>query len=455
MYAADDVNKERPFYQVDANGNVSLTEAGEKAFTNDYESGRNTHTITVTATGTDGSGADTTDTIEVTLNETNIDDNAPKFEGTTDGEYSFSYDENSAADTVLGTVKATDADKETVTYSIKSGNDNGWFAIDATTGVITLTAKGAEAAANDFEALANVHSLVVTATEDAGLGGVKTTDITVKLNEQNLDDNAPKFEGTTDGEYSFSYDENSAADTVLGTVKATDADKETVTYSIKSGNDNGWFAIDATTGVITLTAKGAEAAANDFEALANVHSLVVTATEDAGLGGVKTTDITVKLNEQNLDDNAPKFEGTTDGEYSFSYDENSAADTVLGTVKATDADKETVTYSIKSGNDNGWFAIDATTGVITLTAKGAEAAANDFEALANVHSLVVTATEDAGLGGVKTTDIIVKLNEQNLDDNAPKFEAPPTVSTASATTKTARRTPYWARSRPPMRIKRR
>ncbi|UZC90872.1 cadherin domain-containing protein [Vibrio cholerae] len=422
VYAADDVNKERPFYQVDANGNVSLTEAGEKAFTNDYESGRNTHTITVTATGTDGSGADTTDTIEVTLNETNIDDNAPKFEGTTDGEYSFSYDENSAADTVLGTVKATDADKETVTYSIKSGNDNGWFAIDATTGVITLTAKGAEAAANDFEALANVHSLVVTATEDAGLGGVKTTDITVKLSEQNLDDNAPKFEGTTDGEYSFSYDENSAADTVLGTVKATDADKETVTYSIKSGNDNGWFAIDATTGVITLTAKGAEAAANDFEALANVHSLVVTATEDAGLGGVKTTDITVKLSEQNLDDNAPKFEGTTDGEYSFSYDENSAADTILGTVKATDADKETVTYSIKSGNDNGWFAIDATTGVITLTAKGAEAAANDFEALANVHSLVVTATEDAGLGGVKTTDITVKLNEQNLDDNAPKFE---------------------------------
>ncbi|WP_230665919.1 cadherin repeat domain-containing protein, partial [Vibrio cholerae] len=140
-----------------------------------------------------------------------------------------------------------------------------------------------------------------------------------------------------------------------------------------------------------------------------------------GLGGVKTTDITVKLNEQNLDDNAPKFEGTTDGEYSFSYDENSAADSVLGTVTAKDADGEAVTYSIKSGNDNGWFAIDATTGVITLTEAGANALTNDFETLANVHSLVVTATEDAGLGGVKTTDITVKLNEQNLDDNAPKF----------------------------------
>ena len=411
------------WFAIDAStGVITLTAKGAEAAANDFEALANVHNLVVTATEEAGLGGVKTTDITVKLNEQNLDDNAPKFEGTTDGEYSFSYDENSAADTVLGTVKATDADKETVTYSIKSGNDNGWFAIDATTGVITLTAKGAEAAANDFEALANVHNLVVTATEEAGLGGVKTTDITVKLNEQNLDDNAPKFEGTTDGEYSFSYDENSAADTVLGTVKATDADKETVTYSIKSGNDNGWFAIDASTGVITLTAKGAEAAANDFEALANVHNLVVTATEEAGLGGVKTTDITVKLNEQNLDDNAPKFEGTTDGEYSFSYDENSAADTVLGTVKATDADKETVTYSIKSGNDNGWFAIDASTGVITLTAKGAEAAANDFEALANVHSLVVTATEEAGLGGVKTTDITVKLNEQNLDDNAPKFE---------------------------------
>ncbi|HGF7192456.1 TPA: beta strand repeat-containing protein, partial [Vibrio cholerae] len=156
VYAADDVKKERPFYQVDANGNVSLTEAGAAAFTNDYEAVANRHSIIVTATGTDGSGADTTSTIKVTLNEQNLDDNAPVFEGTNkEGQYSFNYDENSAADTVLGTVKATDADKETVTYSITSGNDNGWFAIDATTGVITLTAKGAKAAANDFEALAN------------------------------------------------------------------------------------------------------------------------------------------------------------------------------------------------------------------------------------------------------------------------------------------------------------
>ena len=50
----------------------------------------------------------------------------------------------------------------------------------------------------------------------------------------------------------------------------------------------------------------------------------------------------------NLDDNAPVFEGTNkEGQYSFSYDENSVAGKVLGTVTAKDADGEAVTYSIK------------------------------------------------------------------------------------------------------------
>ncbi|ENM5776046.1 cadherin domain-containing protein, partial [Vibrio mimicus] len=347
----------------------------------------------------------------------NLDDNAPKFEGTADGQYSFSYDENSAENTVLGTVTAKDADGEAVSYSIKSGNENGWFAINATTGAITLTAAGVNALANDYETLANIHSLVVTATEASGLSEVKTTDITVKLNEQNLDDNAPKYEGTNQaGEYSFSYSEGRLAGTTLGTVTAIDADNEKVIYSITSGNTDGWFAIDPNTGAITLTPKGQDAEANDFEKLINEHSLVVTATEVIGLGEVKTTNVNVKLNEVNIDDNAPKFENTIDDQYSFSYDENSAAGKALGTITAKDADGEVVTYNIKSGNENGWFAIDATTGVITLTEAGAKAAANDFEVEANVHSLVVIATEADGLGTMKTTEITVKLNELNVNE---------------------------------------
>ncbi|MGL5408037.1 MAG: hypothetical protein ACRDAP_04810, partial [Shewanella sp.] len=106
------------------------------------------------------------------------------------------------------------------------------------------------------------------------------------------------------------------------------------------GNDDGWFAIDATTGVITLTAKGANELANDFEKLANVHSLEVTATEGAGLGGVKTTDITVKLNEVNVNE-AP----ITSGGYAVGS-EDSTVVLNWGQFNASDVDANS-TLSIK------------------------------------------------------------------------------------------------------------
>ncbi|CAH7138984.1 VWFA domain-containing protein [Vibrio chagasii] len=117
------------------------------------------------------------------------------------------------------------------------------------------------------------------------------------------------------------------------------------------------------------------------------------------------------LNEQDVND-APEFTGTNDdGEYSFNYNENIDDETVIGTVSATDADGDDVTYSITAGNDNGWFAIDEDTGAITLTEAGVEAAANDFEALANVHNLTVGASD-----GDTTTSISVTLNEQDVND---------------------------------------
>ncbi|MFM2595275.1 cadherin domain-containing protein [Vibrio harveyi] len=397
------------WFEINANGEITLTTAGVAAAANDFEALENVHNIVVTATGTDGSGADTSTDINVTLNEQNVNDNAPVFG---DNSYEFNYDENISESTVIGTVSATDTDGNNVTYSIKSGNDNGWFEINAN-GEITLTTAGAAAAANDFEALANIHNIVVTATGTDGSGADTSTDINVTLNEQNVNDNAPVF---GDNSYEFNYDENIAEDVVIGTVSATDADGNNVTYSIKSGNDNGWFEINAN-GEITLTTAGAAAAANDFEALANIHNIVVTATGTDGSGADTSTDINVTLNEQNVNDNAPVF---GDSSYEFNYDENISESTVIGTVSATDADGSNVSYAITSGNDNGWFEVNAN-GEITLTTAGAAAAANDFEALANIHNIVVTATGTDGSGADTSTDINVTLNEQNVNDNAPVF----------------------------------
>ncbi|EIF01247.1 cadherin repeat domain-containing protein, partial [Vibrio tubiashii] len=428
---------EEPLFEIDSvTGEISLTAAGVAAFTNDYELAENEHSIVVTATEDEGFGPVKTTDVTVNLDEVNLDDNAPVFEGTDEGgEYNFEYDENSTDDYVIGTVNASDADGENVTYSIKTNvlneAEEPLFEIDSVTGEISLTAAGVAAFTNDYELAENEHSIVVTATEDEGLGPVKTTDVTVNLDEVNLDDNAPVFEGTDEGgEYNFVYNENSTDDYVIGTVSATDADGENVTYSIKTNVFNDaeepLFEIDSVTGEISLTAAGVAAFTNDYELAENEHSIVVTATEDEGFGPVKTTDVTVNLDEVNLDDNAPIFEGTDEGgEYNFEYDENSTDDYVIGTVSASDADGENVTYSIKTNVFNDaeepLFEIDSVTGEISLTAAGVAAFTNDYELAENEHSIVVTATEDEGLGPVKTTDVTVNLDEINLDDNAPVF----------------------------------
>ncbi|MFZ3518088.1 Ig-like domain-containing protein, partial [Vibrio harveyi] len=242
--------------------------------------------------------------------------------------------------------------------------------------------------------------------------GQLTDDATVAVTVNPIQD-APVF---TQDSYEFNYDENIDENVVIGQVSANDVDGNNITYSIKSGNDNGWFEINAN-GEITLTTAGAAAAANDFEALANVHNIVVTATGTDDPGTPLSTDINVTLNEQNVNDNAPVF---GDNSYEFNYDENISESTVIGQVSATDADGSNVSYAITSGNDNGWFEVNAN-GEITLTTAGAVAAANDFEALANIHNIVVTATGTDGSGADTSTDINVTLNEQNVNDNAPVF----------------------------------
>ncbi|WP_049536111.1 Ig-like domain-containing protein, partial [Vibrio harveyi] len=201
--------------------------------------------------------------------------------------------------------------------------------------------------------------------------GELSDDATVAVTVNPIQD-APVF---TQDSYEFNYDENIDENVVIGQVSANDVDGSNITYSIKSGNDDGWFEINAN-GEITLTTAGAAAAANDFEALANVHNIVVTATGTDDPGTPLSTDINVTLNEQNVNDNAPVF---GDSSYEFNYDENISESTVIGTVSATDADGSNVSYAITSGNDNGWFEINAN-GEITLTTAGAAAAANDFEA---------------------------------------------------------------------------
>lgn len=122
----------------------------------------------------------------------------------------------------------------------------------------------------------------------------------------------------------------------------------------------------------------------------------------------------------------------------FTYAENQAAGKEVGTVVATDAMGVTG-FEIKTGNDAGYFAIDAA-GKITLTAAGAAAAvpaagttaavaasaANDFETGANSFTLGVVAKDAAGNASAATN---VTINVTDVDDVAPQLVAATAAST--------------------------
>ncbi|KQB08833.1 cadherin repeat domain-containing protein, partial [Vibrio metoecus] len=171
-------------------------------------------------------------------------------------------------------------------------------------------------AATQFDT-AGFEALGLSRTQSLSLLNLLQSSV-VEPNQENV---APTFENTINGEYNFNYNENSNDSTIIGTVTATDPEGSAVTYDIASGNENGWFEIDPVTGVISLTLAGVVAVANDFEALANAHTLVISASD-----GVNVTNINVTLTEQNVDE-AGSFTAQ-----SFNYAENQVADAVVGTL---------------------------------------------------------------------------------------------------------------------------
>ena len=289
---------------------------------------------------------------------------------------------------------------EDLTFSITAGNAAGLFAIDAATGEISLAA----GKSFDFEA-AQQYVLTVRVTDGPGLFDEKT--VTINVTDVN---EAPTL--TVDAT-PVSAAEDTAAGTVLADVDGTDPDLgggndgdnnfEDLTYSITAGNAGGLFAIDAGTGEISLVA----GKSFDFEA-AQQYVLTVRVTDGPGLFDEKTVTINVTdVNEQPI---------LTVDATPVSVAENTVAGTTLADVDGSDPDAgggndgdilRGPTFSIMAGNVSGLFAIDATTGEISL----AGGKSFDFEA-AQQYVLTVRVTDGPGLFDEKTVTInVTDVNE--------------------------------------------
>ena len=311
----------------------------------DYElaqddGGDNTYIVEVNAT-------DSNDTTVITLSITidNLNDNAPVIAAQT-----FTIIEDATNNSTVGSVVVSDADEDSglaTTYQnwqITGGDTNSAFAINAS-GDITV----ADTTQIDYESGTTIYSLTVEVSDGDNTG---SGTVTVNINDTN--DEAPVINSA-----SPNLAENASANDLVATLTATDPDTGLATtlqsWTITSGNSDGIFALDPTSGELTV----ADTTNLDYDSGAKSYSLLVTVSDGANTSAAQT--ITVNITDVN--DITPSI----DSGQVFTIREDALNNTEVDTVAYSDDDSGNVfTWSILSGNDDAAFAIGEATGTITV-----------------------------------------------------------------------------------------
>ena len=349
----------------------------------DDAGGNNVYDITVTA-----SDGDNSTNHDVAITVTNVNDNTPSF--TSPDSASVAENQTAAYTTI-----ATDRDGDDLTYRL-SGTDASLFTINPATGVVSFME------APDFEnpgdaGRNNVYNITVTASD-----GDNSANHAVAITVTNVNEDAPSFTSPD----SVSVAENQTA---AYTAVATDADGDTLIYGL-SGTDAALFTIEPNTGVVSFLVPP------DFEdpddaGGNNVYDITVTASD-----GDNSTNHDVAITVTNVNDNTPSF--TSPDSASVAENQTAAYTTI-----ATDRDGDDLTYRL-SGTDASLFTINPATGVVSFME------APDFEnpgdaGRNNVYNITVTASDDTN-----DTDHAVAITVTNVNEDAPSFTSPDSVSVA-------------------------
>jgi hypothetical protein len=206
--------------------------------------------------------------------------------------------------------------------------------------------------------------------------------------------------------------ENSPFGTVAGFVAAILGGPPNATYTFSLVDQNGnaalrifafdaqdedspAFEIDPVTGVITVH----NPELIDFETTPDFF-LTVRATNNAG----QSVEVPFQVHLEDVNDNAP----VVDPHDPIDLAENSAAGTAVGQVTAQDVDTtgEQIIFSIAEESDpNHWFAIDPSTGQITLTAAGAASGLLDYESEPNSIVLQIVASDGTNVSNPVDVEI--------------------------------------------------
>ncbi|NRA62196.1 MAG: cadherin repeat domain-containing protein, partial [Psychrobium sp.] len=313
--------------------------------------------------------------------------------------------ENADVGTYVGlTASATDSDAgDTVTYTLSDDGD-GMFVINSVTGMVSLAAK------LDFET-AITHNITVVATSIDGTTSNETFVINVGDNDNGLGGGFVGGDNTHDlglindihtgGDADTNLvSENAPLGTPVGITALAIDEGDTVSYSL-SDDVGGLFAIDSSTGVVTLE--------GDLDyTLAQSHTISVSALSSDGTVSSETFTINVGQNNEGAGDGT-NIGAVTDVDATIGVvSENAIVGTNVGiTANAIDDDPtDRISYSLDD-DAGGLFTIDVNSGVVSL------ANMLDYETAIS-HDIIVRATSSDGTLSTATFSIDVGNNDEGI-----------------------------------------
>ena len=351
----------------------------------DYE-GATSHNVTVRTTDSGSAFFDQAFTIGVT----NVNEAPSAVTDSNAGANSLA--ENAANGSLVGiTASSTDPEGTALTYSL-TNDAGGRFAINASTGVVTV----ANGSLLNFEA-ATSHAITVQASDGTNTSSQGFTISLTNVNEAPTDITLS----------SASIAENATIGTPIATLSGIDADAgDTFTYTLLSDPD------------AKFSLAGNQLSLNgllNFETKAS-HNVQIRVADAAGLTFTKT--LTVNVSDVN---DAPTTYNQT-----FNINENASLGTAvvrtngltpLNRVAGADEDAAaTLTYSILSGNTGSAFSINSGDGTISVLTPGQL----DYESTTS-YTLTVRVSD-----GTLFADSVVTVNVNNVN------EAPTAVTDTNA-----------------------
>ncbi|GFR61021.1 protocadherin Fat, partial [Elysia marginata] len=329
------------------------------------------------AVSTSGQTASATYTVSVG----DVNDNTPLY---AQNVYTISVAETLAVTTPIATYTATDADdgsNANLTYSIVSGNDEGKFDLDPSTGILKL------AGTLNYD-VTEIYVLVLDADDQAPTSGL-TGSTTVVVTVINGEDSTPTIIPLP-GTYTVNLSEDVALGNSVFDIEASDSDNGTTfTFAIESGNTDSDFGIDPSSGYI-FVAKFLDRERTD------TYTLSITAVDDLFSS---TASGTITINVDDVNDNDPVF---TPSVFEFDIPHDTAAMVSVGDVVVSDADtgaNAALTTTIIAGNTGGAF---------TLSGLQIDTATTMDYTTLNYYALTIQ-TVDGG-NPARTTTTIVAIN---------------------------------------------